>query len=79
MVSASLSSQSIRDSNSGSATFKLHAQSSPISESIVTLKFPYFGKTFTHSSCKLPFLLEFMMRAKSLQLCLTDSLQPHGL
>ena len=71
MVSALLAYQSIHDSCSGLVTFKLHMQNSPINKSIVTLKFPYFEKTFIHSSCKLPSLLEFMMRAKSLQLCLT--------
>ena len=71
MVLALLAYQSIHDSYSGSVTFKLHTQNSPIKKSVVTLKFPYFGKTFIHSSCKLPSLVEFMMRAKSLQLCLT--------
>lgn len=49
---------------SGSPSFKLHRENSPINRLTVTLKhikYLCFGKPFIHLPCQLPSLLEFMV------------------
>ena len=61
MVLALPAFELIDASCSGSTTFKLHRENSPVNRVIVIIKFPYFEKKIHSPPCKLPSLSELPM------------------